>query len=67
MVGNECNFDFIMSVFKKVNKNYEFELTTTDAEGNIIYLNEKPNATITTKIISDSICLYINADSESAN
>lgn len=54
-----------MSVFKKVNKNYEFELTTTDAEGNIIYLNEKPNATITTKIISDSICLYINADSES--
>ena len=61
LVSNECKFDFIIRVFK----NYKFELMITDAEGNIIHSNETTNATITTKIISDSICLYINADSES--
>ena len=55
LVSNECKFDFIIRVFEKVNKNYKFELMITDAEGNIIHSNETTNATITTKIISDSI------------
>lgn len=63
LVNDESKFGIIMQIFEKVKYSYKIESVINDEQGT---QNSSNNETysITTKIISDSICLYIKADDE---
>lgn len=62
LVNDEAKFDYIMQIFEKVNHSFKIESALGDESGNQIPSDKE--YIINTKIISDSICLYINADEE---
>lgn len=62
LVNDEAKFDYIMRVFEKIDRNYKIESVLWDEHGNQVTSDKE--YFINTKIISDSICLYINADDE---
>lgn len=63
LVNNESNLNYILKIFEKITHDYLVNSKVTDEHGKSILSSERTHI-ITTKIISDSICLYIDAENE---
>lgn len=61
LVSDESKFDYIIKVFDKVKSSFKVERILSDENGKTIPSTSE-KIIITTKIISDSICLYVSAE-----
>lgn len=63
---NEKSCEYIYKIFEKIKNSYEIKEGKIDSENDTVMWDELPKLIISTKLISDSICLSVEVNKENS-